>query len=650
MANKTYWASKSGDELAREITGRLEQYSGQRFTGIHADRVIATQRGYHGLGKNGAVSHLVSRGGVQGELSLVYTNYLRYLIQHAISRISARRFSFEVPIEEATYTSREQAQVDTDTLEHFRQATDLNKKYRMALEKGYETGEGYHHICWDNSAGETHTIDDNGLPVKTGDLKVSVGSFWNVVPFDVYEHDVEIKCYLELVNKYDLAAKYPARAEEILAAGPDLFSSYIRRQYIYGMRPISYDEDSCVTLVHFYHDRSTVLPAGKEALILGNGCYIYDGPLSYSKVPIVKFSPSEDPITGLGYSPAFDAVGAIDAMNSLKSIAMSNQAAFGVQNIWTRDANNIGPADVRGGLRFITSIEKPEALQLTQTPAEIFNAIESYRRDAVQLMGLNDVALGIESTRLSGDAMDVLDDAVYNYTEGPRASATEFLEHEGELVLTTVNRNLSASMEISIMRGKKVGKQTITGDDVSPVPLVRVELTDSALSSPKGKRKFATDMAAAGVIKSREEFIDAYVKGQSESITATSTKQLDTIYEENELLRRGINPPVSLFTDNPILHLAHNMQVLSDPVDRANPVIVQVAQEHAQEHIDQYRMLQAQYPEVLEAMGVNPQIMAQQMAAQMRAAPDPMQQEANQNKPGAEAEAEQAPPPSQPQG
>lgn len=647
MSNEIYWVNKTGEDLARDLQGRLEKLAAARFTGLHADRVMATQRGYYGAGKNGAVSHMVSRGGVQSELSLVYTNYIRYLIQHAISRISARRFSFEVPIQEATYSSREQAQIDTDTLEHFRKTTNLNKRYREALEKGYVTGEGYIHVYWDYSGGDVHTIDENGQPVRTGDLCMDVGSFWNVIPFDEYGPPAYAKAYLRSVNKHVLAAKYPAKSKEILnSCGPDAFTGYLSKQKLFGNRQHNfYNEEDLVTLICFYHERDAAVPAGKECILLGDGTHLYDGPLSYSKIPIIRFSPADLPDSDAGYSPAFDALGPIDAMNSLKSIAMSNQSTFGVQNIWIRDANNLGPADIRGGLRFITSLEKPEALQLTQTPAEIFQAIESYRQEAVQIMGLNDVALGIETTRLSGDAMDVLDDSVYQYSESPRASATEFLEHLGELILTTVNINLTAPIDIITNRGRKVAKQTVTGDDLSPRPIIRVELVDSALSSPKGKRKFALDMANAGVVANKEEFIDAYVKGQTQTITDRSTKQMDTIYEENELMKRGIKAPVDIFGDNPILHIAHNALVLSDPLTRANPIIAQIAQDHLIEHAEQYRFLQAQYPEILQGMGVDPGIIAQQTAAQMRANPDPAQEEFQENDPaGAEA---QAAPPSQ---
>ena len=120
------------------------------------------------------------------------------------------------------------------------------------------------------------------------------------------------------------------------------------------------------------------MPDGRYLIFLSSEVSLFDGPPPYRFIPVFRMAPSNIIGTPFGYTPMFDLLPIQEAINSLYSTVLTNQNSFGIQNIMLPKGSDLNSTDLAGGLNLIEydpSLGKPESLQLTHTPVEIFNKI-----------------------------------------------------------------------------------------------------------------------------------------------------------------------------------------------------------------------------------------------------------------------------------
>jgi hypothetical protein len=118
----------------------------------------------------------------------------------------------------------------------------------------------------------------------------------------------------------------------------------------------------------------------------------------------------------------FDLLPLQDAINSLYSTILTNQHAFGVQNIYVPRGADIQLKALEGGLNIIegnTGAGKPEPMNFTNTPAEVFKFIEMLEKKMETISGMNSVVRGDpEASIKSGSAMALVQSMALQFISG----------------------------------------------------------------------------------------------------------------------------------------------------------------------------------------------------------------------------------------
>jgi hypothetical protein len=100
-----------------------------------------------------------------------------------------------------------------------------------------------------------------------------------------------------------------------------------------------------------------------------------------------------------------------------------------------------------------------------------------------------------------------------------------------------------------------------------------------------GKVEVANQLLNTGLITTPEQYLQVVETGTLEPLVEHDQAQLMLIREENEILSDG-GQVMAIMTDKHDLHILEHSTVLSSPVVRQNPQVVQAALAHIQEHID----------------------------------------------------------------
>ena len=138
---------------------------------------------------------------------------------------------------------------------------------------------------------------------------------------------------------------------------------------------------------------------------------LYDGPLPYREIPLYSIAVDDQIGTGYGYTPAFDLIPLQESIDRLYTTILTNQSAFGVQNIVVSKDADVDAQNLAGGLRVLKKNPNTEIepLNLTSTPAEIFEFLKMLVGDMETLSGVNSVVRGNpEASLKSGAALAMI--------------------------------------------------------------------------------------------------------------------------------------------------------------------------------------------------------------------------------------------------
>ena len=119
----------------------------------------------------------------------------------------------------------------------------------------------------------------------------------------------------------------------------------------------------------------------------------------------------------------------------LYSTAVTNQSTFGVQNILVPKGHDLSTAQMSGGLNVMEydpKVGEVKALNLTQTPAEIFNFMQMLEKLAETISGVNSVARGNpEASLKSGAALALVQSQAIQFSMGLQQSYAQLVEDLG---------------------------------------------------------------------------------------------------------------------------------------------------------------------------------------------------------------------------
>lgn len=604
-----YFAAREANETVSVLVQKSKDHYNRLHSNKYLDKLRLMWRAYHGVYGDYDNNHEISFIGEQGELVNLPVNHFRNIARHMFNMITATRPIMEARAVNTDYKSLSQTYLASSILEYYMREKNLEDVIKTSVEYAVVLGCGFIRVEWNETSGKVVDEDEDGNKIYEGDLQ-----FNNLSPFDIVHDGTKDNWNNDWLlvrskrNKYDLMAKYPDMAEKI-----DGVKS-IDQTFGINFQLFSNDSTDDVYIFEFFHKRTESMPEGRYILYLDNDVVLMEQGLPYRTIPIFRISAGEILGTPYAYSPMFDLYPLQEAINSTYSTILTNQNAFGVGNVWIPDGSNIAISTLHGGLNLIQGSVKPEAVNLTETPKEIFEFLNILIQSQETLSGINSVTRGNpEASLRSGSALALVQSMAIQFISGLEHSYVRLIEDVGTNLLEIL-KDYAKSPKIVTLVGKynRTYLKEFTGEDLESINRVIVDVGNPLSRTIAGKVQMATEMMQMGLIKTPQQYIMIQNTGRLDSSFEGDMSELLNIKKENENLMTG-KEVIAISWDGHKNHILEHRSVLADPDLRQDPKVREAVTNHIQEHIDFLRIID---PDLLTLLGEQPLTPMDQLIAQ----------------------------------
>lgn len=602
--SQSYFAADEAKKVADILMHRMDTWRTSLEANGYMEKLRMCWAAYHGAYYTDfSTGHQITFGGDQGELTNIAVNHLRNLAQHMLVMTTTNRPSMQARAANTDYKSLVQTQLANGLLDYYLREKRLEKYLHRAVEYAIVLSVGYIKMEWNATSGEIYDFnDENQTPVYEGDIE-----FANLSPFDVmFDPTKEDQKHDWLVartykNRFDLIAKYPEFEEEI----KKLPSKSEYRSL--GMSSFGYNETDDVSVYEFFHARTEAMPNGRYLLFSDEKSIFIDMALPYPEIPIYRISASDILGTPFGYSPMFDILPLQEGINMLYSTILTNQNAFGVQNIYVPRGADITVNALAGGLNIIegnSQAGQPTPLNLTNTPKEVFEFLKMLEQAQETISGINSVARGNpEASLKSGTALALVQSMALQFISGLQGQYVRLIEDVGT-GLINILKDFAAVPRIAAIVGKNNRSylKEFKGDDLSQINRVIVDVGNPLTRTTAGRVQMAEQMLQMGIISNPQDYFAVINTGSLDVMTENHNSEIYLIKGENEALISGEDVPVMAIDDHK-QHVLEHRSILADPDLRKDPELVSRVLNHIQQHI---LSLQQTDPNLLSMLGQQP--------------------------------------------
>lgn len=589
--SEEYWAKEEGTELIRHLITRREAY--YRFIDRSRlfEQIIRLWRYYHGYffenHARGSWDVELHVAGDDGEISLISVNHLRSLLHLLVTYVTQSPPGWDAVAKNADHRSLQQASLGNQVLDDTFDRKRVEIKMKRAVEHCLVLTAGYVLNVWDEGAGKVTNADtETNTLYHAGDVR-----YENPTIFDVV-HDYTIRDWRDNqwflvrrpMNKWDLIAKRPELKDQILQASLDNQSraTQHRLSRIY-LESETYTDQ--VDTWHFWHLPSAAMPMGRYFVFLGGDTEFSDEDYDCDDRPVHRMTAAELLLTAFGTSPGFDLMGPQELLNAEFSTIATNHNNFGQLKVWLKTGNTINEADLDSGMSIVQCEDKPEVLNLLQTPAEIYETIKVIVQHMEYVSGVNSVARGQPEAALkSGTALAIIDQKALQFSEPLQASYYEIRADVGTSTLKLHQKHAMDPRVIAIagIHGRSKLKE-FWAKDLEAIERVKVQPGNSLMKNASGRWQFAELLVQNKLVQNREEILTFLDTGQLEPLTRADMAQLTTIHEENDAMENG--DVVEAFqTDNHVLHIREHHSVLDSISKRSDPQLLLRVLGHIRAH------------------------------------------------------------------
>lgn len=602
MANETYFAAGSPEEVAATCMKKSESFFATLRANSYLDKLARMYNAYYGNygGDENGYGHSISFGGEQGELVQLPINHFGNLARHIHVMVTSNRPVMEARAVNNDYKSKAQTFIANGILDYYMRERKLEDALKKAAEMAIIMGSGYVKMEWNSSAGEIFDIDDEtGETINEGDAVFS-----NLSPFDVVvdgtkeSWDNEWIVVRSFQNRYNLIAKYPEMADKLRAVPS---KSQVAQYRIVNW---SNDDTDDIAVYEFYHKRSDAVPEGRYVLFCDSDLVLLDAKLPYREIPVYRITAGDILGTPYGYSPMFDVYPIQEGLNSLYSSVMTNQNAFAVQNIFVPRGADLSVNSLEGAMNIIEGNAKPESVQLTDTPAEVFKFIEMLNQAAETISGINSVARGNpEASLKSGAALALVQSQAIQFISGLQNSYVRLIEDCGTALINMLKDFAKTPKVIALVGKNNRGYlKEFTGDSISAINRVIVDVGNPLAKTLAGRVQMSEQLIQMGLVKNPTQYFEVLNTGRLDSMYEDEMDQFLLAQSENEKMLSG-EPVYASMLDAHRQHIMDHRKVFSDPDMRKDPELLKNAHAHIQEHID---LLRGSDPDLLQLIGEQP--------------------------------------------
>ncbi len=595
-----YFANKSGKETAAVMMKRAETWYNTLVANNYILKLQKMWQAYHGAYNNSVgFGHQISFTGEQGELVNLPVNHFRNLATHMHVMITSNRPTMEARAVNTDYKSLAQTYLANGILDYYMREKHLEDHFKKAAEMAIVLGAGFIKMEWNATSGELYDIDpDNGEFNYEGELEFTILSPMDVVVDGTKESWNDVKDWVQVrtfQNRYNLMAKYPEFADKIKAMPAKVQSSVMR------LAVFSNDETDDVPIYEFYHARTESVPEGRYILYLSDDIILLDTKMPYRRLPIFRISAGDIMGTPYGYSPMFDVFPIQEGINSLYSAIMTNQNAFMVQNVFVQRGSDIAVQSLEGAMNIVEGNFKPEPLNLTSTPPEVFQFLDMLIKTAETISGVNSVARGNpESSLKSGTALALVQSMALQYISGLQQSYVRLIEDVGTGLVNNLKDFASTPKVVALVgKNNRPYLKEFTGEDLKAINRVVVDVGNPLAKTTAGRVQMAEQLLQMKLLKNPEQYFQIISTGKLESAYEGEMNELLLIKSENEQMLEGNNPIVSPL-DQHRVHILEHKSVLADPDLRKDRGLVKVVLDHIEGHLNSLRQTD---PDLLALIG-----------------------------------------------
>lgn len=614
MDNTKYFATDEVDKTVAYLERKGERWFSIGNNNGYISLIKRAWETYHGFVSD--TPHRIGFEGEQGELLKINNNHFWNIAENIVVLVTGSRPRFTARAINTDKKSMVQAELADGILDYYMRVKHLERRIKAAVKFAVVTGSGYIKIEWNSTRGQVYDyiepdpssidsfsedgepLDASGnvlkpIPVHDGDIDFKTLSFFDVI-FDSTKDspdDHEWIVTRTFVNKFDLAEKYSDLKDKILQVG----TNEMQRNGLFSF--VNFDETTDVPVYEFFHKRTESCPEGRHITYLTSDIVLSEGMLEYDEIPVYRVAPGEILGTSFGFSPMFNIIQLQEYLDMLYSTILTNQYTFGVQNVLVPMGSNIKHSSISGGLNFVeynpASGGKPEPLNLTSSPAELFNTIDRIKNDMETITGINSSVRGNPEAQVrSGTSMALMASQALQFLSGIQQSYIQLLEDTGTGIVNLLKRFASSPRLVSIVGERNSSKVLeFKSDDLSEIDRVVVDVGSGLMTSVSGKVEIAQNLLQYGAIKSVDKFVQVIQTGNLDALLENEMDTLDLIRGENEQLVKGEMPVRALYFDNHVLHIQEHQAVLADPVRRMDNALVERTTTHLQEHIDLLKQL-----------------------------------------------------------
>jgi hypothetical protein len=596
-----YFAQKKAEDCAGILLAKGDSFFNILRANAYLEKMSRMWRAYHGAYSNDlGYGHRVEFSGEQGELVMLPVNHFANIAQHIYTMITANRPTMDARAINTDYKSLAQTYIANGVLDYYMREKHLEDCLKKATEMAIVLGTGFIKLDWNATAGEAYDADpETGEFVYEGELE-----FTNLSPFDVVVDGTKETWNNEWIltrsfqNRYNLIAKYPELKDKLLGVKPKNQSA------VYRLAVFSNDDTDDVPVYEFYHKRTEAMPDGRYMLFVDSDIILLDTKMPYRVLPVFRITPREIMGTPYGYTPMYDIFPIQEGINSLYSTIMTNQNAFGVQNLFVPRGSDLSIESLDGAMNIVEGNSKPEPLQLTATPPEVFNFLNMLIQSAETISGVNSVTRGNpEASLKSGTALALVQSMSLQYISGLQQSYVKLIEDVGTAIIQIL-KDFATTPKVITLVGKNNRPllKEFTGEQISAINRVVVDVGNPLARTTAGRVQMAEQMLQMNLIKSPEQYFQVINTGKIETMFEGEMNELLLIKSENEQMLEGktiITSPL----DKHRLHINEHKAVLSDPDLRKDAELVKNVLGHVEEHLN---MLRDTDPALLQLVGEQP--------------------------------------------
>lgn len=596
-----YFAAQDGEKLAGICMDKSKSFYDTMEANFYLDKLAKQWYFYHGeFASNGGTSHEVGFTGEQGELATLPVNHFRNIARHMLVMITSNRPTMDARAVNTDYKSLAQTYLANGILDYYMREKKLEDAIVKAAEMAIVLGAGFVRMEWNATAGELYDFDpETGEKAAEGELEWSIHS-----PFDVVFDGTKDTWNNEWIivrsfqNKYNLIAKYPELANKIRGMQTK------NANMSYRFSTFSNDNTDDIPVYEFYHDRTEAVPNGRYMLYLDSDIVLMDIDLPYREIPIYRLCAGEFIGTPYGYSPMFDIFPIQEAINSTFSTIMTNQSAFGIQNLFVERGSDLAINSLEGALNILEGNKPPVPINLTQTPKEIFDFLNILVSSAETISGINSVSRGDPQASLkSGTALALVQSMALQFMSGLQNNYVRFIEDLGTAVINILKDYAKTPKTIALVgKSNRTYLKEFSSDDINSIARVFVSMGNPLARTTAGRVQMAQELLQMKQIDARQ-YIQVIETGSLESVVQSDMEEMLLIRQENEYLMEGKSVIVEMW-DMHAQHIQEHRSVMADPdLRNGNPALRQAVQAHIQEHIN---MLRTVDPDLLMIMKQQP--------------------------------------------